>query len=124
MILEKFIVGVQITVIGMTVVFLILILISVALNLMHVLLRKIDGSTAAGGTGATPAPEPVQKMPEDQGHLVAVLMAAAMAANQSEKPIRALTIRSVRRHGLVWKDAARASLMTGFDMESRKKLTF
>jgi sodium pump decarboxylase gamma subunit len=122
MILEKLIIGVQITVIGMTVVFFILILISVALNLMHVLITRMDKAETKRGTSKTAAHGSVEKVPEDHAQLIAVLMAAAMAADGAENPIRALTIRPVSNRGLVWKDAARASLMTGFNMEPRKKL--
>ena len=108
--MEKLIVGLQITFIGMTIVFLILILINLALNLMKVLFYETGPSAKAQpGTPVPSAAAP--EVAPDSGHLIAVLTAAIMATGEVRAPFRTLSIRPVAGKGSAWKINARAALM-------------
>ena len=111
--MEKLIVGLEITFIGMTIVFVILVLINLALNLMRVIFANIDqrAPAAAGAPKAVPAAPPAAG--GDAGHLIAVLSAAIAAAEGTTLPLRTLAIRSVTQVGSGWKRSARAGGAAG-----------
>ncbi|MBI9086145.1 MAG: OadG family protein [Desulfobacterales bacterium] len=123
--MEKLIIGLQITFIGMTVVFFILILIKLALDLMRVLFYKpVQSSKAPGAMTASVAPlDPDAN--QDPGHLIALLTAAILATGETTAPFRTLSIRSVTGKGSTWKENARTSLMAGMaSSRSRQKHSF
>ena len=125
--MEKLIIGLQITFIGMTIVFLILILIKLALDLMRVLMFRTDASgktPQAMGTPVDNSPDP-EASQEDPGHLIAVLTAAILATGETKAPFRTLSIRSVTGKGSTWKQNARTSRMAKMVLSrSRQKHSF
>jgi sodium pump decarboxylase gamma subunit len=111
--LDKLTVGLQITFIGMTTVFIILVLINLVLNLMHAIFSKMDQAEAEKAQQAKAAPKkaPPQADTQDNGHLIAVLTAAIAAAGETTAPFRTLSIKSVTEVSSGWKENARASVM-------------
>ena len=121
--MDKLTVGLQITFIGMTTVFIILVLINLALNLMHSIFSKMDRAEATPGATAAPKKAPPQADTQDHGHLVAVLTAAIAAAGETTAPFRVLSIKSVSDTGSGWKDNARASVMRRPLVRPRQRLS-
>jgi sodium pump decarboxylase gamma subunit len=109
--LERIIIGLQVTIIGMSVVFLILILINLALNLMHMFFSRAEPSKKAPATteGATTALD----QDPDQGRLIAVLTAAILATGETTAPFRTLSVRALEGKGSAWKENARRSHLRG-----------
>lgn len=111
--MERIIIGLQVTIIGMSVVFLILILINLALNLMHMFFSRAEPSKKAPATtgGATTALD--QDPDQEQGRLIAVLTAAILATGETTAPFRTLSIRALEGKGSAWKENARRSHLRG-----------
>lgn len=104
----------------MAIVFLILILISLALNLMKVFFYE-EGASAKAQPKAAPAIPPAREAAPESGHLIAVLTAAIMATGEVRAPFRTLAIRSVGGKGSAWKANARASLLRMAPSRRRQK---
>lgn len=123
--MEKLIIGLQITFIGMTIVFLILILIKLALDLMRVLIARTDPSGKAPEAMEPSADGRNPDASQDPGHLIAVLTAAILATGETKAPFRTLSIRSVTGNGSTWKENARTSRMAKMVLpRSRQKHSF
>ena len=123
--MERIIIGLEVTVIGMSVVFLILILINLALNLMRVFLfREEPPGKAPAKTGKT-AGTFAQDPDQDKGRLIAVLTAAILATGETQAPFRTLSIRALDEKRSVWKENARRSHLRGKKLvRSRPKPAF
>ncbi len=111
--MDKITIGLQVTIIGMGVVFLILILINVALNLMRVVFYKTGGSEKTPERTAASNQAPDQDPDQDQGRLIAVLTAAILAAGETRAPFRTLSIRALDQKRSAWKEHARRSHLRG-----------
>ena len=111
--MERIIIGLQVTVIGMSVVFLILILINLALNLMRVFFYRAEPPKKApvNRSGTAGASEPGSN--QEEGRLIAVLTAAILASGETTSPIRTLTIRTLDGNHSAWRENARRSHLRG-----------
>jgi len=111
--LERIIIGLEVTVIGMSVVFLILILINLALNLMRVFFSQAEPPKKAPAKRAGPAGVLDQGSDQEEGRLIAVLTAAILATGETKAPFRTLSIRALEAKGSAWKENARRSHLRG-----------
>lgn len=111
--MERIIIGLEVTVIGMGVVFLILILINLALNLMRVFFSQEQPPKKAPAKRAEPAGALDQGSDQEEGRLIAVLTAAILATGEAKAPFRTLSIRALEAKGSAWKENARRSHLRG-----------
>ncbi|MCF8079383.1 MAG: OadG family protein [Desulfobacterales bacterium] len=111
--MERIIVGLQVTVIGMSVVFLILILINLALNLMRVFFSQAEPPKKAPAKRAETAGALDPGSNQDEGRLIAVLTAAILADGETKAPFRTLSIRALDGKRSAWKENARRAHLRG-----------
>ena len=111
--MERIIIGLEVTVIGMSVVFLILILINLALNLMRVFFSQAEPPKKAPSKRAETAGALDQGPKQDEGRLIAVLTAAILATGETKAPFRTLSIRALNGTRAAWKENARRSHLRG-----------
>lgn len=111
--MERIIIGLEVTVIGMSVVFLILILINLALNLMRVFFSQEQPPKKAQATTAGSTATLDQDANLEQGRLIAVFTAAILATGETKAPFRTLSIRALEAKGSAWKENARRSHLRG-----------
>ena len=120
--MDKLTTGLQITVIGMSIVFVILILLNLAMNAMNVILnRKSKEPEAPPRVKPAPAPTSVpakekevngeSEKQEDNPELIALLTAAVMTAEGGTKPLRIRSLRLADGQGAAWKSAGRSEGM-------------
>lgn len=116
--MDKLTTGLQITVIGMAIVFIILILLNVAMNAMNVILNRKQEQTKPGPrvkpAPASPEPKAEKAEPEQENEnpeLIALLTAAVMAVEGRTEPVRIRALRLVSAQGAAWKHAGRTESM-------------
>ncbi|MCF8105685.1 MAG: OadG family protein [Desulfohalobiaceae bacterium] len=120
--MDKLTTGLQITVIGMSIVFVILILLNLAMNAMNAILnRKKKGPEAAPRVKPAPAPAPVPakenqvkgepEKKDENPELIALLSAAVMAAEGGSRPVRIKSLRLAGGLGGAWKTAGKTEGM-------------
>lgn len=103
--MEKLITGLQITLIGMGIVFIILYLISLALNLMQPIFYKPQKEQKP--TQTQPEPKEKDQPGQDQSELIAVITAAIVAAAGTTKQIKVTSIKRIPTTTPIWGQAAR-----------------
>lgn len=99
--MEKLITGLQITLIGMGIVFIILYLISLVLDLMRPIFYKPEKQKPEQKPAGPKQPE------KDDSELIAVITAAITAATGTTKQIKVTTIKRIPTTTPVWGLAAR-----------------
>jgi sodium pump decarboxylase gamma subunit len=97
----------------MGVVFLILILINLALNLMRVFFSQAEPPKKTPAKRAKTAGALDPGSDQEEGRLVAVLTAAILAAGETKAPFRTLSIRALEAKGSAWKENARRAHLRG-----------
>lgn len=107
---DPLIVGLQITITGVSIVFIVLAIVAMALGALSASQRLFQPKTVAP---PTPAPATATPQPATADHLdpqlVAVLTAAAVAT--LHKPVRVLRVRYYRQPSAMWTRLGRVSVM-------------
>ncbi|MBQ8003124.1 MAG: OadG family protein [Clostridia bacterium] len=102
--------GVVITIEGMLVVFLILILIMLAINVMGLFLGNKNTKKVKEASPVVPVTEePVEEATEDEGELIAVLTAAIAACMGTSSS--SVNIRSYKKVSSAWGNAAKREIL-------------
>lgn len=107
---DPLIVGLQITITGVSIVFIVLAIVAMVLGALSASQRLFQPKTVAP---PTPAPATATPQPATADHLdpqlVAVLTAAAVAT--LHKPVRVLRVRYYRQPSAMWTRLGRVSVM-------------
>ncbi|WP_298816426.1 OadG family protein [Chloroflexus sp.] len=106
---DPLIVALQITITGLSIVFIVLAIVALMLSALSVSQRLLQPKEAALDQPVSPpASQPVAADQLDP-HLIAILTAAAVAA--LDRPVRVLRVRYYRQPPLVWARLGRVSVM-------------
>ena len=111
--MDKLATGLQITVIGMAIVFVILILLNLAMNAMRFLLAQRTREPVAPQVKKDTAPvkqtsaQDGPDSPDDNAQRIAVLTAAVMAAEGGTRAVRIRSLRLLHDSRSFWKQAGK-----------------
>lgn len=105
---DPLIVGLQITITGVSIVFIVLAIVAMALGALSASQRLFQPKTVAPPAPATSTPQPAAADHLDP-QLIAVLTAAAVAT--LHKPVRVLRVRYYRQPSAMWTRLGRVSVM-------------